>query len=456
MPFESGVDGFWVGAWAALAGIVLYRHWRHEWGVGLLFTYVLCFAALHWLAPLLHLLPWFEPTRGDLTGVGMQQSTFALAGLLIGAEIPRLRRVTTGEGTPERDPREIVRVRQLINLFFVAGIGLYAMALTGSRLPILTSVVATGSTLVAVTVGLKCWEAWRHQRIVALWAWLAFAALFPVISVVTQGFLGYGFVAALIVFSFVASTQPRRWWTPLATIGIVFIGLSIYVTYMRDRSDIRDVVWGGEQVGTRVAQLQSTFSEAEWFDPTNTEHLERVDLRLNQNQLLGASVVFIGEGSVPYAAGSTLTDALIALVPRALWPNKPDIGGSGDVVTTYTGIRFAYGTSVGVGQVMELFVNFGTPGVVLGFVLIGALVAGFDRRSAMHLERGDVGAFMLLYVPGLSVLQIGGSFAELTGTAAASVLVVVLINRLRRPDDVPAVVAVSARGESPAHREVTP
>ncbi len=47
-------------------------------------------------------------------------------------------------------------------------------------------------------------------------------------------------------------------------------------------------------------------------------------------------------------------------IPRALWPNKPVVGGSGDLVSTYTGIRFADGTSVGIGQVLESFVNFGT------------------------------------------------------------------------------------------------
>ena len=172
-----------------------------------------------------------------------------------------------------------------------------------------------------------------------MWLWLALAALFPILTVVTQGFLGFGFVAVLIVVSFLASFQPLRWRTLIGCVVLVYGGLSIYVTYMRDRSDIRDVVWGGQAVEMRMAQLQSTFREAEGFDPRNVEHLERVEKRLNQNHLIGSAVVFLNEGNAQYAGGSTLVDAVIALVPRALWPNKPTVGGSGDIVSTFTGIR---------------------------------------------------------------------------------------------------------------------
>ena len=85
----------WVAAWACLAGFVLYRHWRYGWGVGLLLIYMFSFAALHWLAPLLHLLPWSEPLRGDLTADGLRQSTFALAGFAVGVELINARRASS-------------------------------------------------------------------------------------------------------------------------------------------------------------------------------------------------------------------------------------------------------------------------------------------------------------------------------------------------------------------------
>src|SRR5262249_48114281 len=137
-----------------------------------------------------------------------------------------------------------------------------------------------------------------------------------------------------------------------------FVGLSVYVSYMRDRSEIRDVVWGGQSLGDRVDRVATTFHAFEWFDPSKDEHLARIDSRLNQSFLVGAAVSRLSDIG-GFAGGETLWDALIAVVPRALWPDKPVVAGSGNLVTRFTGIEFAAGTSVGIGQVMEFYVNFG-------------------------------------------------------------------------------------------------
>jgi hypothetical protein len=434
----------WVIAWACVAGFVLYRHWRHGWGVGLLITYIFSFAALHWLAPLLHLLPWFEPIRGDLTGEGLRQSTLALVGFAIGVELINARWRRDGESEPVESANRAAQER-LIKLYLSAGVVLYVAALMGGRLPLIAAVVSTGSTLVAVSVGLKCWNAWRFERYGRMWLWLALTAIFPLLTVLTQGFLGFGFVAVLIVVSFLASFQRLRLRTVVGCLVLIYGGLSIYVTYMRDRTDIRELVWAGRGMEMRLTQLETTFREAEGFDPWNIEHLGRVEKRLNQNHLVGSAVLYLREGNARFAQGSTLVDAIVALVPRAIWPNKPIVGGSGDIVSNYTGMRFAFGTSVGVGQVMELYVNFGATGVVLGFIIIGALVARIDRRAAWNLAEGNIGRFAVWYMPGLSLLQIGGSIAEVTATAAASWVLMIIVNKLGQPVSPGAVERVPAR-----------
>jgi hypothetical protein len=416
----------WVIAWGCLAAFVLLRHARRGPNVGLLLTYVFIFATLHWFAPVLHLLPWFTEFPGDLTAEGLRESTLGLAGFVVGVELLTIGRRRAVD--VEEFELDLAVTTRLVNIYLVAGIALYAFTLLGGRLQFLAAVVSTGSTLVAVSVGLKCWLERRSGRVGQSWLWLALAGLFPLLTLIAQGFLGYGFVAVLIVASFVASQQPSRLKTMLAAVVLIYLGLSVYVTYMRDRTDIRDVVWGGQGFDARFEQLAATFRSAEWFSPWDVDHLYRVDRRLNQDHLIGSAVVFLREGNAQYARGSTLLDAVIALVPRALWPDKPIVGGSGDLVTNYTGIRFAYGTSVGVGQVMELHINFGTPGVVIGFAGLGLLVALIDRRAARCLAAGDIRSFALWYMPGLSLLQLGGSLAEVTATAAASMVLILGIS----------------------------
>ena len=425
MQSESSVT-VWAITSAIAGAFVIYRHWRRDRSVGLLLTYVLSFAALHWLASALRMLPWFVPRNGDLTLEGLQQSTYALIAFAIGTELAHHRPTRRAA---DEDPEWSPKSARLVRMYLVAGIGVYTLFLMAGRLPFVAAIVSTGSTLVAVSVALMIWVASTQRRVINAWLWVAVTCLFPLVTVVTQGFLGYGFVAMLIVASFAASMQRSRAKAALAGMLLLYAGLSVYVTYMRDRSEIREVVWGGERVEARVDQLQSTLINMEWFDPMQIDHLNRIEKRLNQNHLVGAAVVWLDEGNIEFAGGGTLFDAIVAVIPRALWPGKPTTAGSGDIVSTYTGIDFAYGTSVGVGQVLELYINFGTAGVVVGFVVIGALIALVDRRSASYLAQGDIRNFTLWYMPGLSLLQIGGSLSEVTATAAASWALVHVVSK---------------------------
>jgi hypothetical protein len=188
------------------------------------------------------------------------------------------------------------------------------------------------------------------------------------------------------------------------------------------------VVWGGATFEDRWDQLSTTIRTTEWFDPTQQAHLDRIRVRLDQDFFVGAAAVNLEDGNVEFARGATIVAAVLAIIPRAIWPDKPVVAGSGDIVSEYTGIRFTEGTSVGVGQVLELYINFGRAGVIGGFVLIGLLVTSIDRTAAAHLARGDAQRFLVWYLPGLSLLQIGGAFTEVVATAGASFALVQIVN----------------------------
>jgi hypothetical protein len=187
-------------------------------------------------------------------------------------------------------------------------------------------------------------------------------------------------------------------------------------------------VWGQQSLFSRVDRIVATLRNFEWFDPHSDQHLQRVDERLNQNVFVGAAVSQLSE-SQTYAYGETLSQALLALVPRVFWPEKPVFGGSGNLVREYTGFRFSEGTSVGVGQVLEFYINFGTLGVVMGFLVFGVVMTLIDVIATQQLTANNWQGFVLWYLVGISCLQIGGSLVEVCGSAGASVVVAVLLNR---------------------------
>jgi hypothetical protein len=446
------IDGelqLWLSVSLLAAAYILVRHWRSGLGAGLMFTYVCSFLAMHWLAPAMYLLPWYTAPGVELTIEGLRLSALALLALGVGAEIGAIWFYRRGPEVPRLDRRVLAEPRA-VNLYMAAGAvfygGIFPLV---AGLPTASALASTGSSLMVLGLALKAWNAWQQEKRLRVWSWLVASAAFPIITVVGQGFLGFGFAAMLVVTAFVASFYRPRWHVVIAALLVSYLGLSVYVTYMRDRREIRAVVWGGEAIGTRMDQLSETFAAAEWFDFENLDHLRRVDDRLNQNYLVGAAVTGIESGIVPLAYGTTISDAAIALVPRALWPGKPVVAGSGDLVADYTGITFAEGTSVGIGHVMEWYVNFGSYGVALGFLLIGAVVVFVDRAASVWLHYGDVGRFVVWFLPGLSLLQVGGSFVEMTSSAAAGLVVALTFRKLSGhfiahrddalPDEPPAV-----------------
>jgi hypothetical protein len=289
--------------------------------------------------------------------------------------------------------------------------------------------LSSGQQLIVTGLALGCWQAWRKRDFRALACWLGLTLGLPFATVVSLGYLGYGTVAALTVLIFLSGFVKNRAAVVAIAVLVGYVGLSAYVTYMRDRSHIRQTVWGGESLRVRIDEVGNTFKDFEWFDPSNTEQLSVIDGRFNQSFLTGLAVDRLSTGGVDYARGATLWDAVLMLIPRAIWPDKPIEAGSGNLVSQYTGLHFDKETSVGIGQVLEFYINFGTVGVVVGFLLMGILVTLCDLAAADRLALNDLHGFVLWYLPGISLLQVGGQLVEVTGSAAASIAVAFLANK---------------------------
>ena len=410
---------------AAVLLVAAVRWRRKHGGVGLTVAYLLNLWLIHWLAVTLYLIPGYRNNDPRIVELGFEQSVYGVLAFAFGAValMPLLANL-------RKNAPAVVHVpdQNLPRAYIAMGAGAFLLLSSVGSLPSVTAIVSTGQQLVIVGLGLCCWQAWRQNDYWKFALWIGATLLLPFITIVSRGFIGYGAIAALTILIFVASFIKSPFAITAITIVVGYVGLSFYVTYMRDRGEIREAVWGGQSLGDRITRISTTVENFEWFDPANNDHLDRIDDRLNQNVIVGAAVSRLTDlGN--YARGSTLWDALLALIPRALWPDKPITAGSGNLVTEYTGIEYAPGTSVGIGQVMEFYVNFGTLGVILGFLVMGVIVTLLDQLAAERLRAGDLHGFVLFFLPGIALLQVGGQLVEVTTSAAASIIVAVLANK---------------------------
>ncbi len=433
---------FYLTVWMIAAGAVFLRQLRrNSIGAGLSSSYLLNLWILHWVASVLYALPGYSYYDPRDVVAGLEQSAYAVVAFSVGYLIfshamTRRPSLQQGAGRQSHFAGETSQVAQvsetrLMNIYIVIGLTCYLLSISGlGALPTVTALISGASNLAVVGLMLKSWGAWRRGDRKSFRLWIALASAYPLLTIVTQGFIGFGIFNTILVFTFVAGFYRPRWKLVVMGLAAGYLGLSIFVTYMRDRGEIRDIVWGGESYGSRLDQLKATFSQFELFSVNEEEHLERIDLRLNQNSLVGAAVHHLKSGRVEFAKGETLWQALMAFVPRAIWPGKPVMAGSGDLVSRYTGYYFAEGTSVGVGQVMEFYINFGQTGVILGFLAIGFILALIDTRAGERFAKDDWVNFTCWYLPGAAIMQVGGSLVDVVASAGASLAVAVLVKHL--------------------------
>src|SRR2546426_5679656 len=373
---------------AVLALFLVYPWVRRIASVGLPLCYILSLAMIHWLGGLIHALPLPWHSGPDpYTEVGFREAfwatlAFATGSMLLAPFI--LRMVLHGETSPvTRDPDpDQARLPLTYLLIGTASFGVLAPAL--KSIPSISALTVSGIYLALVGICLSCWSAYIQRSKRKLVFWLITPCILPFITIVTLGFVGYGAAAALLVFTFVATFYRPHWQAAAGLCLLVFLGLSLFVTYFRDRPAIREKVWGGAEYAQRLETLGTTMQNFEFIDLQNPRHLAAIDARLNQNYLVGRVVRTIELGQQQFAYGETLYEAALALVPRIFWPDKPVVAGSGNTVSRYTRIKFATGTSIGIGQVMEFYISFGTLGVVTGFLIIGVLIRLVDTIAAFR------------------------------------------------------------------------
>lgn len=106
------------------------------------------------------------------------------------------------------------------------------------------------------------------------------------------------------------------------------------------------------------------------------------------------------------------------LMPRFLFPEKPDLGGDSWLVRKYARLNVSgdeSGTSVGMGYMAEFYIDFGFPGMLVPLVIYGLILGGMYR--ALNSLSPSTSLFSAL-VSGLFLLHFlsyEGNFAKLLG-----------------------------------------
>jgi hypothetical protein len=291
-----------------------------------------------------------------------------------------------------------------------------------------TALMSSLGSLMVIGIWLRFYIASVTESSGRILSTLLLLPLLPVTSLSAAGFLGYGVYWALSGVAFLFIILRRRFWFYVSAPVFGVLGLSFFAVYFSLRVILRFVVSTGGTLSDRLAAISQMVSSFQFMALDSPLLIMAVDQRLNQNYLVGYGVEQYESGSVDLLYGGTVQ--LWTLIPRAVWPDKPEIGGGGDLVSQFTGIPFAQGTSVGSGQVLEFYMNFATAGVIVGFFVLGVLLMRLDTGLMRSVRTGRMSGVLLYGMPGLALMQPGGNLVEIIvaviGAVVASRILIIL------------------------------
>jgi hypothetical protein len=385
----------------------------------------LAFLAALWtnnlFAPLVYLIPGYCGVFPELMIPGALVCLYGLLGFAVGSMIlPKFFRIR-----PLKGAASAVAVPSTLRTgLLILGILFLVSRRVGAVVPGLQSIFGGGPQLMVVAAVLNIWEAARRKDNRKVAFWVAVSFIFPFETIINEGFLGFGIAALAPVLIFVTTCIGKRNYFRVGVFTLigVYLGMSFFVTYARDRNEIRATVWGGSSFSNRVERFANTFENFEFFSIHEPRHLDVVSGRLNYTWMVGAGVTYM-ENTRGWAHGATLIDAALTFVPRVIWKNKPQLGGSTQI-TKYTGLTFSEGSTFAMGEVLELYVNFGSWMVFFGFMVIGALLAYMDVAGSNALKIGNFQAFIYCFVISQALQTVGDEFIGVTGRAVVGVVLV--------------------------------
>ena len=406
-----------LAAWAAL-GLALVMFQRPGRSSGLPLAYFLGLSLIHVPGALLYVGEVDASSNARVTSIGFEQTIIGIAAFVTGVLVAkyrfgRIRSYSTSNLHEARGYWKVLDKLAVRCILFGAAVYFIIMPFTGG-IPSISAVLSALGSLVIVGACLRIWIGKAEDKPGKAWSALALLPLLPLGTVLQGGFIGFGLYWSLVIVCFFfAQSGHRTFYISLAPV-VLFAGLSFWVTYAAGREQLRQLVWY-EQAGIeqRLQQIGRILESFEWLDLSNEQHRRAIDLRLNQNYFVGLAVERLGSGDVEFALGSTPGNLFLALIPRAIWPDKPAVGGGGTIVSDFTGLRLAEGTSFGAGQVLEFYVNFGTTGVVIGFLCYGIIFGYLDVTVMNGLWSRGQREFMSGFLISLALLQPGGNLLEI-------------------------------------------
>ncbi|MFQ5964071.1 MAG: hypothetical protein ACE5KZ_07295 [Candidatus Scalinduaceae bacterium] len=214
----------------------------------------------------------------------------------------------------------------------------------------------------------------------------------------------------------------------------MLVGFVMLIILRSGMGEFRDQSWGVGEMGDmspteNVALFLKVAKDSFTGEYQSYSDAKEFSLRRTNSLLIFAEVVEATPASVPFWRGETYYPLLFKPIPRFLYPGKP---------IEMTGQTFGhrYGfiheldtmTSVNLPQLVELYINFGKVGVILGAFFIGTLYR-IVQHLFIHREMGIGAVVACIYIFNILLVMETGT-SQVFGGAFWALIYMGLLHQL--------------------------
>ncbi len=218
-------------------------------------------------------------------------------------------------------------------------------------------------------------HAWR-QFLLAL----AGFAVLSVVGSLTSGFTFIRINALIPLLTILLVSYGLNWRSVAASALTLVVAIASISAWLETRIVIRS---GSLENLPLISKATEFFKEyvSNLAFPSIDSLMRTVMERVDMTDILAAQVAY-QPLIEPYAGGDTLLNSFYTLIPRFLWPEKPDVAGGSAFVAQYSGMFRAAGdeTSIGLPYPFELYANGGPIAVIIGLGLIGYICGRLELK----------------------------------------------------------------------------
>ena len=278
--------------------------------------------------------------------------------------------------------------------FILIGLGLAASLLERNNQSAFQYVIFLFSNLTFVGVLYLYFSDYKYRKQVLLGVILANLAVAMITSMFGKTLITLALVFIIISMEFRISFLKK--------FLVMLLGVFLIVLIQSVKPVYREVAWKTgkadsffylELIGERLQNPEKIF---------NTTDLFWVSVRLNQGWLISGTLHFVPDYK-PFAYGETIKNSLLAvLIPRFLWPDKPQAGGKYNL-KRFWGFDLR-GFSMNIGPISEGYANYGRTGGIIFMFFYGLF---FNMMMVFLLKKTEQRAKLLCWLPFLFFFSVG-------------------------------------------------